>query len=243
MTVTLTDGTSFVAGKFTAPQGPAGPQGIQGEQGPAGATGPQGIQGPQGEQGPAGEGIPSGGTAGQFLQKTADGTAWADVTGGTGGGSNVTIYKGAFESKAVFVQYAGSTQRALEASFDLPSDDYMAKTTENIYSDATLIIAAQGVGSDNGVAYIELPLNTVQGGQPILGQAIVKDSVTGTDIRIPVIYQQFEMQYEGSSDSHYVTFRDVSGLENPNGLSVVDLVGKTMTGMLYVKNIKVGQSE
>lgn len=41
-------------------------------------AGPPGPQGPQGEQGPAGVGVPSGGTAGQVLSKTEDGTAWTD---------------------------------------------------------------------------------------------------------------------------------------------------------------------
>ena len=75
------------------PQGPkgdtgdTGPRGPQGEQGPTGAkgdAGPQGPQGPKGDmgdpgpQGPAGVGVPSGGTAGQVLSKTEDGTAWTD---------------------------------------------------------------------------------------------------------------------------------------------------------------------
>lgn len=49
MTVTLSDGSSIVAGTFVAPQGPQGPKGD------TGAQGPQGIQGPQGPQGPMGE--------------------------------------------------------------------------------------------------------------------------------------------------------------------------------------------
>ena len=79
------------------PQGPkgdtgeTGPRGPQGEQGPTGAkgdTGPQGPRGPKGDagdtgpQGPAGVGVPSGGTAGQVLSKTEDGTAWTDPPSG-----------------------------------------------------------------------------------------------------------------------------------------------------------------
>ena len=79
------------------PQGPkgdtgdTGPRGPQGEQGPTGAkgdAGPQGPQGPKGDmgdpgpQGPAGAGVPSGGTAGQVLSKTEDGTAWTDPPSG-----------------------------------------------------------------------------------------------------------------------------------------------------------------
>lgn len=71
--------------------GETGPRGPQGEQGPTGAkgdTGPQGPQGPKGDagdtgpQGPAGVGVPSGGTTGQVLSKTEDGTAWTDPPSG-----------------------------------------------------------------------------------------------------------------------------------------------------------------
>lgn len=37
------------------------------------------LKGPKGD---TGAGVPDGGTAGQFLQKTEDGTAWADIPGG-----------------------------------------------------------------------------------------------------------------------------------------------------------------
>ena len=88
------------AGAITGPAGPQGPKGDtgetgqrgpQGEQGPTGAkgdAGPQGPQGPKGDmgdpgpQGPAGAGVPSGGTAGQVLSKTEDGTAWTDPPSG-----------------------------------------------------------------------------------------------------------------------------------------------------------------
>ena len=45
-------------------------------------AGPPGPRGPQGEQGPAGVGVPPGGTAGQVLSKTEDGTAWTDPPSG-----------------------------------------------------------------------------------------------------------------------------------------------------------------
>lgn len=50
--------------------------------GPAGPQGPKGDAGDTGPQGPAGVGVPSGGTAGQILSKTADGTAWTDPPSG-----------------------------------------------------------------------------------------------------------------------------------------------------------------
>lgn len=70
------------------PKGDRGEQGIQGPQGPKGDTGPQGPQGPKGDtgdtgpQGPTGVGVPSGGTTGQVLSKTEDGTAWTDPPSG-----------------------------------------------------------------------------------------------------------------------------------------------------------------
>ena len=73
------------AGAITGPAGPQGPKGDTGEpgpQGPKGDTGETGPQGVTGLQGPAGVGVPSGGTAGQVLSKTEDGTAWTDPPSG-----------------------------------------------------------------------------------------------------------------------------------------------------------------
>ena len=66
----------------TGPQGPQGIQGPKGDPGAKGETGPKGDMGDPGPQGPAGVGVPSGGTAGQVLSKTADGTAWTDPPSG-----------------------------------------------------------------------------------------------------------------------------------------------------------------
>lgn len=62
MTVSLSDGSTVVAGTFVAPQGPKGDTGAQGPKGDTGAQGPQGIQGPQGPEGPAGPQGPKGDT-------------------------------------------------------------------------------------------------------------------------------------------------------------------------------------
>lgn len=64
------------------PQGEQGPTGAKGDTGPQGPQGPKGDTGDTGPQGPAGVGVPSGGTAGQILSKTADGTAWTDPPSG-----------------------------------------------------------------------------------------------------------------------------------------------------------------
>ena len=50
----------------------------KGEKGDTGATGQTGPQGPEGPTGPAGTGVPSGGTAGQVVMKTENGTEWSD---------------------------------------------------------------------------------------------------------------------------------------------------------------------
>ena len=64
------------------PQGEQGPTGAKGDPGPPGPQGPKGDAGDTGPQGPAGVGVPSGGTEGQVLSKTADGTAWTDPPSG-----------------------------------------------------------------------------------------------------------------------------------------------------------------
>ena len=64
------------------PQGEQGPTGAKGDAGPQGPQGPKGDMGDPGPQGPAGAGVPSGGTAGQVLSKTEDGTAWTDPPSG-----------------------------------------------------------------------------------------------------------------------------------------------------------------
>lgn len=79
---------------LTGPQGPEGKQGQPGADGKDGAPGPKGdpgapgapgepgIQGPPGKDGAPGEGIPAGGSAGQVLAKTEEGTTWKDLPQG-----------------------------------------------------------------------------------------------------------------------------------------------------------------
>ena len=62
------------------------------KKGATGDTGPQGEQGIQGAPGQDGSGVPAGGTTGQVLSKvdnTDHNVAWADQTGGGGGGKNL----------------------------------------------------------------------------------------------------------------------------------------------------------
>ena len=127
-------------------QGPAGQDGAQGPegpQGPAGADGAPGAQGPQGETGaPAtingvnaltleatggltGQqsgatytiGLPSGGTDGQVLTKTADGSEWSDAPSGLpdGGTEGQVLTKG--ESGPEWADNPGMTQAAADARY------------------------------------------------------------------------------------------------------------------------------
>ena len=86
MTVTVDDTTGTPTATVTQSGTPDRPvylidfSGLKGEKGEPGADGQPGQQGPKGDPG---EGVPPGGTTGQVLTKTADGTAWEDPAGGT----------------------------------------------------------------------------------------------------------------------------------------------------------------
>ena len=223
---TLTDGTEFSAGTFTAPQGPAGPAGPQGE---------QGIQGPQGETGPQGEGVPSGGTAGQFLQKTADGTAWADVTGGTGGGSNVTIYADEFEASEISITNDLGAD-VMHIYFTLPEPNgprnpYMSSThtTYGRYATAKLIIAI----NDDPMTMIEIDVPTAVSGS---GTPVVARAAGG--INANVVYGVSNMDWV--SGKFYINVKNMDEVPAPAGLSITELKEKTLLAALYVNNFVVG---
>lgn len=74
-------GQPGVDGKDGAP-GPKGDPGAPGAPGEPGIQGPPGIPGKDGKDGAPGEGIPAGGSAGQVLAKTEEGTAWQDLPQG-----------------------------------------------------------------------------------------------------------------------------------------------------------------
>ena len=226
MRVTLTDNTEFDAGAIIVPQGPAGEQGPQGE---------QGIQGPQGETGPQGEGVPSGGTAGQFLQKTADGTAWADVTGG---GSNVTIYADEFEASEISITNDLGAD-VMHIYFTLPapnspSNPYMSKTstTYGRYATAKLIIAI----NDDPMTMIEIDVPTAVSGS---GTPVVARAAGG--INANVVYGVSNMDWV--SGKFYINVKNMDEVPAPAGLSITELKEKTLLAALYVNNFVVGQSE
>lgn len=87
--------------------GPQGPKGDKGDKGDTGATGSQGIKGDKGDTGatgpkgdtgalgPVGAGVPSGGTALQYIRKTADNTTTEWATLAPGGVTSVNTRTGA----------------------------------------------------------------------------------------------------------------------------------------------------
>lgn len=61
------------------------------------------LKGAKGDTGAQGAGVPDGGTAGQFLQKTEDGTAWADVQ--SGGTQKYRHFLSCQSSNKYFIQF------------------------------------------------------------------------------------------------------------------------------------------
>lgn len=117
---------------------------VEGVQGPTGPTGPQGPQGPQGE------GVPSGGTAGQFLQRTATGTTWANP-------ASPVAFGGIFpaevrvESEYLYFRISGLNKEQF---------DVISPSTDKGYTGGrVLLIAADNAKLDNGII-MQFPLET-----------------------------------------------------------------------------------
>ena len=165
-------------------QGPAGQEGAQGPEGPrgpAGADGAPGAQGPQGETGaPAtingvnaltleatggltGQqsgttytiGLPSGGTDGQVLTKTADGSEWSDAPSGLpdGGTPGQMLYQGANgpEWGDKPVMYVNITESGGTYSADKTFDEIL-----QAYNSGYLVIATYIVPPDNSSILLSL---------------------------------------------------------------------------------------
>ena len=100
---------------------------------PRGDTGATGATGATGPQGPAGQGVPSGGTIGQFLQKTGAGqydTGWADIpaTGITlvsGTANQITVTNG---STSPIISLANNPLVPGTAAMRLPLGDTAQRT-------------------------------------------------------------------------------------------------------------------
>ena len=106
MTVSLSDGSSVVAGTFVAPQGPQGPQGIQGEIGPQGPVGPEGPQGPVGPQGPSG-------VLGEWQTATMD----TELTDGTYLVKMPKIYSRGVDTVSIVYINGGKSENFITAIF------------------------------------------------------------------------------------------------------------------------------
>ena len=123
--------------------GPQGPKGDTGDTGPQGETGPAGPQGPKGDPG---VGVPEGGTPGQLLSKTEDGTAWVDppntgnVLKGTVTGP-IAHAEDAYAKKPIEVRVKGRTVKNLWPSFNNSQNGVTVST------DGTGLITVSGTAT------------------------------------------------------------------------------------------------
>lgn len=224
-------------------QGPAGQDGAQGPegpQGPAGADGAPGAQGPQGETGaPAtingvnaltleatggltGQqsgttytiGLPSGGTDGQVLTKTADGSEWSDAPDG--------LPEGGSEGQVLTKTASGT------AWDDVPSDlpaggtdgQILTKTTDGTaWEDAPSGLPDGGtngqvltVGTD-GPEWADVPSELPSGGTT--GQVLTKteNGAEWADALLPKSIQITLSASGWSSNTQTVTVSGVSADE------------------------------
>ena len=172
--MTLTDGTELSAGVITAPQGPAG------------------------------EGVPSGGTAGQFLQKTADGTAWANISG-----SEFEIISTEIQETTVTITgSAGSKQIEIIADVENVSS---GQSSLVIRKELHLAMSPDGSYANEKEIFLSIYDGAISMG---MSQGIDIMSMT------PVIYDAYTTS-AGSQTK--IIVRDLNGISYPNGLSIANL--------------------
>ena len=125
-------------------------KGPQGDPGPQGETGPAGPQGPQGDPG---VGVPEGGTPGQILSKTEDGTAWIDPPSGnvlTGTATGYVAHANdAYSAKPRGVRIKGRTVKNLWVS---PTDRTPSGVTFTNNDDGSITIS--GTNTSSGTIYM-----------------------------------------------------------------------------------------
>lgn len=115
MTVTMTDGSSYVSPVLkgdTGATGPQGPAGATGPQGPTGATGPQGPTGATGPQGPAG----ATGAAGN------DGVGISSITFNADYTMTITLTDGSTFTSGNLRGATGPAGSGFVAEYDIDSD-------------------------------------------------------------------------------------------------------------------------
>ena len=218
---------------LTGPQGPEGKQGQPGVDGKDGAPGPKGdpgapgapgepgIQGPPGKDGAPGEGIPAGGSAGQVLAKTEEGTAWQDLPQGG-------------------VQSDWNQNDSAELDF-IKNRPFYTETNETVFlpSGQYTIVTAQTRASGPAVEAVEAIIATFTNA-PTDGQQcrITFDSNTYTETAID---SRGEItlgysNYDGTKP-YFVFYEEADGSnvilcgvpENDTGVHTIEIVGIQQT--------------
>ena len=214
--VTNIEGTAFYGELLDSYQitGEKGAKGDTGAQGEIGPQGPQGEAGPQGPQGEKGIGIPDGGTAGQFLQRTADGTAWANISG-----SEFDIIDTGMQVGTVAITGSAGNKQ-LEITVDV-EDVASNNSSMAIRKDLMLAISPDG-SSENAK---QILLSIYDGALSIrLSYGIEIFSVT------PVVYEGY---ISSGSPQTRIIVKDFNGVSYPNGLSIANLSDTAQVQAMY----------
>lgn len=105
----------------------------------------------KGEQGAPGDGVPSGGTAGQFLQKTADGTAWANT-------ASPVVFEGTIQAD---VRVEGNYLYFRISGLNKEYYDVMSPSTDKgQIGGKVFLIAADNENGDNPIL-MQFPLEAI----------------------------------------------------------------------------------
>ena len=122
---------------------------------------PKGDKGDTGEKGDTGVGVPEGGTPGQLLSKTEDGTAWVDPPSGnvlTGTASGTVAHaEDAYAQKPIEVRVKGKTVKNLWPVINISdgtvTTDETGLITVNVTPDSTLYANAKAQGTSANRSY------------------------------------------------------------------------------------------
>ena len=109
-------------------------------------TAPRGPQGDTGPQGPKGIGVPDGGTEGQVLVKTADGTAWEEAKGGNSYKLSVPITEeyGSYNKMMCFPDFSKIKKITLLTMWYSINKDTYGYETEIHFTDIDKVIYDNG---------------------------------------------------------------------------------------------------
>lgn len=179
-----------------------------------------------GQQGPKGDGVPSGGTAGQFLQKTADGTAWANVSGSGAEWEKVTFTD---EAPTTTIEISGGVKQIkIRASGeDIPHEgDDCAVLSEEIL----IYLSPDGTMSEETMKAVVL---SVYNGAASMAYADGFEYFTNEF----VTYDCSSVGL-GTTGRQFV-LEDRSGVPYPDGLSIANLPdGAAVHAMYAVKSMR-----